>query len=405
MLKDLTLWQWQFFVKWRTQEEGAQKAQYWQEFCGVLESAVHWAGGSPAAYAPPAYRRQTSVRIESIPWQASHGLQRTLEARALLDAFYIQTGCVQEGSADPETVLPLKDAAWHGESQAHTFLGEAVCLSGEVNQDLAEQQAHDIAQAVLERWFGEPLRQLESVRLACGFLAVTIGVQEEAWVLLVRDADEARQQAAQLVHRLFPLCLLAWLKGLVIMRTFEGDLLPQAAQLEASLDAQLRTIAASIAKQKIIRLKELEKVSEAIAARQAAFIEHLSQCQAMLETLQANTENIERVLKDPLLNEQQTRLDELWVAPLRLAMRQLQTDLRYLSITQSQAERMQRSIETIAEVHAGRWNRHITLVLGVFAVFELLQVFPEIPLGWRVPLSVVVPCFVVALILLVFRKE
>jgi hypothetical protein len=403
MLKDLTLWRWQFFVKWRTQEEDAQKAQHWQEFCGALKSAVGWAGGSPVAYAMPAYRRQTSARIESIPWQASQGLLRTLEARALLDAFYIQTGCFQEGAADPETVLPLKEAAWHGESQAHTFLGEAVCLTGEVHQDLAEQQAHNIAQAVLAQWFGEPPRQLESVQLACGFLAVPIGVQEEAWVLLVRDADAGRQQAAQLVHRLLPLCLLAWLKGLVIMRTFEDDLLPQAAKSEADLDARLRTVSESIKKRKI-GLNDLEEASEDIAALQAAFIEYLSQCQEMLETLQANAENIELVLKDPLLHDQQTRLDELWVAPLRLATRQLQTDLHYLSITQGQSERMQRSIETIAEVHSARWNRRITLLLGIFAAFEFLQVFPEIPMGWRVLSSVLVPTFVAVLIWLLSRE-
>ena len=115
MLKDLTLWHWQFFVKWRTQEEGAQKAQHWQEFCGALESAVRWAGGSPAAYAMPAYRRQTSVRIESIPWQASQGLLRTLEARALLDAFYIQNqmvlgsgvGCIRSGMRQPVVIQNL----------------------------------------------------------------------------------------------------------------------------------------------------------------------------------------------------------------------------------------------------------------------------------------------------------
>jgi hypothetical protein len=225
-------------------------------------------------------------------------------------------------------------------------------------------------------------------------------------VLLVRDTDEARQQAAQLVHRLLPPCLLAWLKGLVIMRTFERDLLPQASQSEAHLDEQLRTMAGSIAVQKKLRLKGLEQASEAIATRQAAFIEHLSQCQEMLETLQTNAENIERVLDNPLLAPQRTRLDELWVAPLRLSMRQLQTDLRYLSITQSQAEQMQRSIETMAEVHSARWNRHITLLLGIFAAFEFLQVFPEIPLWWwRVVLSVLVPAFIAALILLLSRKE
>jgi hypothetical protein len=110
------------------------------------------------------------------------------------------------------------------------------------------------------------------------------------------------------------------------------------------------------------------------------------------------------VLKDPLLHDQQTRRDELWVAPLRLATRQLQTDLHYLSITQGQSERMQRSIETIAEVHSARWNRRITLLLGIFAAFEFLQVFPEIPMGWRVLSSVLVPTFVAVLIWLLSRE-
>lgn len=154
------------------------------------------------------------------------------------------------------------------------------------------------------------------------------------------------------------------------------------------------------------RLRKLEQLSEAIAQQQGKFAEQVSQCEELQETLETNAENAERQLGDPLLIAQRTRVDELWVAPLRLKARQAETDLRHLSITQSQAERIHHSIEMLAQVRAGRWSRSTTILLGVFAVFGLLQVFPEIlqlPLGWRVGLSILLPVLTAAALL--FIKE
>jgi hypothetical protein len=82
--------------------------------------------------------------------------------------------------------------------------------------------------------------------------------------------------------------------------------------------------------------------------------------------------------------------DQLLVTPLRLQREQLTADRHYLTITRDQADRVLQSIETMAEVRSGRWERWVTIFLGAFTVLGIAQVFPEVPLIWRGGIVVVV---------------
>lgn len=219
MLKDLTLWHWRFFLRQRVRHERDEKAQHWQqELSAAVESAARWAGGGHAPVIIPeeTLSRQSSVRFASLPWREQDGILYSLEARALLDALYIQTGCALPGTAGTEAVSGLKQADWPGE-RTPAFLGEAVCLTGELSQQATEEEARELALSMLERWFSNPPPQLEVVELPCGFLSDPVEVTEVVWVLLVRDDDQARRQAAELVQRLMPPLLLSWVKGQAIM--------------------------------------------------------------------------------------------------------------------------------------------------------------------------------------------
>ena len=385
MLKDATVWRWWFYLRWHGHDQSERLESYWKAFNQSLNSAVEWSGGwqeSRVAQPEKLPRiRQTNAHLASIPWRESSGVLRTLEARMLLDVLYIQSGCAQEGTAVPEDVSLLMKSAWPGDESAASLLGDAVCLTVETGE-LREDEAKQTARTILERWTEKQVRQIELVELDPGYFAIPTGLEDEVWALLVRDNDRARQEAAHFVHRLMPPLLLARLKGQVVMQKFEQHLLSSARALEIELNEELNRII-----DQPRRLKMLEQASYSLSHLQAKLAEKSSQCEESLETLRVNADNIERLLSDPLIAARKTNLDELLAAPLRLYVEQVAADLRYLAITQTQAERVLQGIATMAEVRSARWERTITVLFGLFVLFGITGAFPELTalaLRWRI---------------------
>jgi|GEM_PF-3080869 len=410
-LKDLTLWHWLFYLRWLGPDPSEHLAQNWKHFIAVLDDAVQWAGGwEKSKVAQPddlPHSRQMNVRLASLPWLESADTLRSLEARVMLDVFYLQAGCVREGTAVPEDASHLRRPAWQVEKGAASFLGQAVCLTAEVGQ-IGEGEARVIAQRMLESWSAKPVRQVEMVELDFGFVALPAGLpselNDEVWVLLVRDTDEARAQAEELVHRLLPPLFLARLKGQVTAEKSERELLPAAHKLEGKLSQDLHRIA-----EQPRRLKILEEASYSISQLQARLAESLSRCEETLVTLRVNAENLERLLGDPLFASHRTSLDVWLVAPLRLQMEQIETDLRYLTITHTQADRALRGIETMAGVRSARWERATAILFGLFVVFGVAQAFPELPskavLLWRAGLILIAAILIFLFTWLLSRRQ
>ncbi len=173
----------------------------------------------------------------------------------------------------------------------------------------------------------------------------------------------------------------ARLKAPNTLKKLKWKLLPAAHEIEAALVNDLDHIAGQPR-----RLRTLEQSSYVLSHWQAQLGDTISQCKEELATLQVNVDNVERVLQDKLLSAQKTMLDALLVAPLRLQTQQIESDLRYLSITQMRAERVLQGIATMAEVRSARWQRTITILFGAFVWFGISQMFPEIlawPKTWR----------------------
>ncbi len=138
------------------------------------------------------------------------------------------------------------------------------------------------------------------------------------------------------------------------------------------------------------RLEALEEAVENVAKLQGEFAELLSQVEENLETMRVNVGNLERTLNDPLLAPSKTRLCELLTAPWRLVSEQLDTDLRYLCVTQKQADQMMQSLQTRADVRSSWWERRTNTLVSIFTVISviltLVDLFPElskVPLHWR----------------------
>lgn len=383
-LKDLTLWHWIYFQRWHGYDTSASERANRASFSSVLDAAFRWIDRQDVIvdWDNLPESRQVNARLAGTDWSEVDGLLRSLEARAMLDVFYLQTGCAREGPAVPEKdIQRLRQASLKGIGIEESFLGQAVCLWTEIDQ-ISTEQAREISLKMLGSWVDRPLKQVELVELDFGYIALSPAVSEEALAMLVRDTDEARAKAEKLLHLILPSLFLARLKAKHVVDETERTLLPAAQKLEEQLIRDFDLI-----EKHPLRLKNLEEAGYSISRHQARLAEMTGKCEDKLITLKVNVENIERLLNDPLLAEQKTALDAWLAAPIRIQREQLETNLNYLRISYTRADRELQGIETMTRVRSARWERAITILFGLFVAFGVAQVFPERPsreiLLWR----------------------
>jgi hypothetical protein len=140
LICDPTLYQWLFFLRWHSRDSDEQRMEHARAFQDVLKAAQAWMGVEselPAlpisALTPP----QVSERLATQPWQERDGTLRELEARTLLDAFYLQLGQARQGKMTAVAFQSL--ARWthpglNREASQRAYLGEALCLCAQVDE-------------------------------------------------------------------------------------------------------------------------------------------------------------------------------------------------------------------------------------------------------------------------------
>lgn len=387
-LKDGTIWHWWFLVLTHSRENAENVRTRWDDFNKALKGALDWSGSDVRVEAiPQAFPsgRRSSHLIAAVPWCTEKGIGRTVEAREMLDTLYIQTGCEKQGTVHiGQIVSSIKNSDFQLNTAPRSWLGSGLCFTADVSDSIDEKQARILGTHIATLWAGESTETLDMMQVRCGFLLIPAKI-DGFWILLVRDDDEARRRAEHLVHRVLPQLLFALLKARTIIHQLEQEL-PRIHQLENTIGTQLGRLG-----HQPRRLRVLEETSDAFAQQQVKFAEYLNEVEEFLETLRINVSNIERLFSDALFEEESPSLDELLLSPLRLNIEQFATDLRYLSMTQTQVDRALESIETMAAVRAVRWERRIVIFFGMFAFFGIFQAFPELhdKIGWKGRLALV----------------
>jgi len=384
---DPTLYQWLFFLRWHSRDSEEHLIKHADAFRAVLQAAQDWVGAKselPALPTSAPYSPQVSERLATQPWRERDGTLRELEARTLLDAFYIQLGQARQGKTTAAAFRNL--VRWthpelSSESSQHAYIGEALCLCAQVDEDLSEDLLTELAVEIVRQGLGhfnEP-RRLEGILLSCGFFVKVPDTERE--VLLLLYPAPATRKASHFVHFILPQLFLSRLKMRVIRNRYYHHLLPQAQKQEQELDALLKQAA-----QPRFHLEALEQLSVDISRKQANFVETLSELEEQLETMKVNLHNVTLLMDDEIWGEERQRVQQLLTADMALFTEQIETDLRYLRITQQQADLALQTLLTVAGVRGTQWERRITLFLGVFAVMTIAQVFPELAWWWRLVL-------------------
>ena len=126
---DLERHQWRFFLRSSAATSGANNAALPEGFVNALNAAGAWLGWSGTLqradrHPTPADFSQRLVVEQATKWREHDGILRTLEARTLLDACYLQLGAAKEGALPtPHALQDALPALPAGEG----YLGDAEC--------------------------------------------------------------------------------------------------------------------------------------------------------------------------------------------------------------------------------------------------------------------------------------
>lgn len=379
-IHDPVIFQWFFFLQKHAKEGEEDQKKHWEAFKSVYEEAnKHFNFGLPEIPYHTNTLPQVSHSLISIPWkECKDSTLCTLEARTLLDTFYLHLGQAKVGEYEPTDFISLEP--WHPEvlkekELRHAYLGEAVCLYAEVDNGLSEEEFSNLSEKIVKcmKLKGSPPK---GVLLPFGFFTLlSVENLEMAVIICFKDSNK---EASKFIHSILTQLFLNRIKAKLIYQDYHSNRRKHIEEVEKELDNLLKK------SQQKLPLKELEKLSKEISQHQADFIEKISIMEEELQTLRICIENIDSLLKESIWDKNRQWAEEYLRGDIALFIRQMEYDLHYFRITQQQADLLLQSFLTSAEVLGASWERKMTLILSVFALSSIAEAFSnELAWWWR----------------------
>ena len=375
--RDLELHRWRFFLRPDETTSGADASALPDGFVDALNDAGAWLGWSegallrPDLHAAPADFSQRLVVAPAAEWREHNGTLRTLEARTLLDACYLQLGAAKEGALQtPHALQDALPALPAGEG----YLGDAECwclmrADGEPDEPALREAIRRLAL---------PQEGYLTFDTQGGRLAL----YPNTLTACIVYTPAQTQPMSRLLHQILPPFLLNLLK----IRRLREQYLQFKPQVQGE-EGRLERLMAQARQASRLSIEQIEQQSVQLAQQQAHYLETLSQIEEWLHTLKTLQDNLRRLLRDPLWHDgEASEPARALLEPVQLLIDQLQSDLHYFHITRRQADLHLQSLNTASGVRAAQWNRRITLLLGIFVVLELPQAFPELSIPVRLAL-------------------
>jgi hypothetical protein len=373
---DLERHQWRFFLRSSAATSGANNAALPEGFVNALNAAGAWLGWSGTLqradrHPTPADFSQRLVVEQATEWREHDGILRTLEARTLLDACYLQLGAAKEGALQtPHALQDALPALPAGEG----YLGDAECwclmrADGEPDEPALREAIRRLAL---------PQEGYLTFDTQGGRLAL----YPNTLTACIVYTPAQTQPMSRLLHQILPPFLLNLLK----IRRLREQYLQFKPQVQGE-EGRLERLMAQARQAHQLSIEQIEQHSVQLAQQQAHYLETLSQIEEWQHTLKTLQDNLRRLLRDPLWRDgEQSAPARLLLERVQLWIDQLHSDLHYFHITRRQADLHLQSLNTASGVRAAQWNRRITLLLGIFVVLELPQAFPELSIPVRLAL-------------------
>jgi hypothetical protein len=368
--RDLERHRWHFFLRSSAAANSANDATLPEGFGNALNAAGAWLGWQGTLLRhdrrpTPADYSQRLVVEQATNWREHDGILRTLEARTLLDACYLQLGAAIEGALAPDCPRALQDA-FRALDAGKQLLGVAECWCLMLAAGEPDEPALRAAIQQLEL----PPDGYLTFATQGGLLAL----YPDTLTACIVYTRAQTQPMSQLLHQILPPFLLNLLKIRRLCEQYpkfkEEEVAPQEKQLEQQMAHAREAHGLSI--------EQIEQHSVQLAQQQAHYLEALSKIEEWLHTLKTLQDNLRRLLRDPLwLDGEASEPARRMLEPIQLRIDQMQSDLHYFHITRQQADLHLESLNTAAVTRNTQWNRRIATVLLVLAFPTLFGAVAE----------------------------
>jgi DnaJ-domain-containing protein 1 len=366
---------WHFFLRSSAAANSANDATLPEGFGNALNAAGAWLGWQETLLRhdrrpTPADYSQRLVVEQATEWREHDGILRTLEARTLLDACYLQMGVAMEGALQS---LPAPDA-FPAIAASVDYLGDAECWC--LMRTDGEPDEHALRAAI------QRLALPPDGYLAFATQGGRLALYPDTLTACIVYTPAQTQPMSQLLHHILPPFLLNLLK----IRRLREQYLQFKPQVQGE-EEQLERLMARARQAHRLSIEQIEGQSVQLAQQQAHYLETLSKIEEWAHTVETLRDNLRRLLRDPLwLDGEASEPARRLLEPVQRLIDQMRSDLHYFHITRQQADLHLQSLNTASGVRTAQWERRITLLLGIFVVLELPQAFPELPIAWRLAL-------------------
>jgi len=373
--RDLERHRWHFFLRSSAAANSANDATLPEGFGNALNAAGAWLGWQGTLLRhdrrpTPADYSQRLVVEQATEWREHDGILRTLEARTLLDACYLQVGVAMEGALQS---LPAHDA-FPAIAASVDYLGDAECWC--LMRTDGDPDEHALREAI------QRLALPQEGYLTFDTQGGRLALYPNTLTACIVYTPAQTQPMSRLLHQILPPLLLNLLK----IRRLREQYLQFKPQVQGE-EGRLERLMAQARQAHQLSIEQIEQHSVQLAQQQAHYLETLSQIEEWQHTLKTLQDNLRRLLRDPLWRDgEQSAPARLLLERAQLWIDQLHSDLHYFHITRRQADLHLQSLNTASGVRAAQWNRRITLLLGIFVVLELPQAFPELSIPVRLAL-------------------
>jgi hypothetical protein len=305
---DLERHQWRFFLRSSAATSGANNAALPEGFVNALNAAGAWLGWSGTLqradrHPTPADFSQRLVVEQATEWREHDGILRTLEARTLLDACYLQLGAAKEGALQtPHALQDALPALPAGEG----YLGDAECwclmrADGEPDEPALREAIRRLAL---------PQEGYLTFATQGGRLAL----YPDTLTACIVYTPAQTQPMSRLLHQILPPFLLNLLK----IRRLREQYLQFKPQVQGE-EGRLERLMAQARQAHQLSIEQIEQHSVQLAHQQAHYLETLSQIEEWQHTLKTLQDNLRRLLRDPLWRDgEQSAPARLLLEPVQL---------------------------------------------------------------------------------------
>ena len=393
ILNDPALYYYTFLSRWYSNSSDIDKENHWNLIQEMINSAWDWVHTNGMVKIVPAkksfekdIKRRENVRLLGTNWLHSNSHTFLLEARALLDSVYLQIGISKNGRHHETTfsslLKKLKSSSFFPKIIENRIkIGDAYCYYAELTE---VDKYVKIARRCFDEW--ERNEGTEIITLQFPWGSISFAESDSNIILVLAKKEKTSiESASYFLNFIFPRFILSYLKAELEYDDYELRLRKEVEIIEKNLKESIkgheRTGSLSFLEERILEISRL----------QDTLVEKLADVRQKLITLEANSRNIELILKDPLLKPQQKMMYAHFGDKWNLAIEQIKLDLNYFQLRNEDALLTLQTLHTFVDIKRGKTDRLMVIILGVVGVIiALSDALSEIPLNFRILLIVIV---------------